>query len=56
MCRAVKCRICGKTTWAGCGDHVEQVLGSVPHDQRCQGHDKVDAGGGGWLKGLLRRA
>ena len=26
MCRAVKCRKCGKTTWAGCGMHVDQVM------------------------------
>lgn len=56
MCRAVTCRTCGKPTWAGCGEHVEQVLGSVPLDERCQGHDSDGSGGGGWLKGLLRRA
>ena len=22
MCRAVKCKTCGKTTWSGCGQHV----------------------------------
>ena len=25
MCRAVRCKTCGKTTWAGCGQHVNQV-------------------------------
>lgn len=39
MCRAVKCRRCGKTTWAGCGQHVDQVMQAVPQDQRCAGHD-----------------
>jgi hypothetical protein len=36
MCRRVTCRRCGKPTFAGCGRHVEQVLGDVPADQRCR--------------------
>lgn len=36
MCRALTCERCGKPTWAGCGAHVEQVLGHVPKDQRCR--------------------
>ncbi|SDU66534.1 hypothetical protein SAMN04489733_7958 [Amycolatopsis keratiniphila] len=36
MCRRVTCRSCGKATYAGCGQHVEQVLGGVPAAQRCQ--------------------
>lgn len=39
MCRPVPCAICGKTTWAGCGDHVAQVKETVPADQWCDGHD-----------------
>jgi len=38
MCRAVTCKKCGKTTWAGCGQHVDQVLRAVPSTQRCEGH------------------
>ncbi|HJB10177.1 MAG TPA: hypothetical protein H9786_06550 [Candidatus Brachybacterium merdavium] len=38
MCRAVTCRTCGKTTWAGCGQHVDQVMRDVPRAQRCEGH------------------
>ena len=38
MCRAVTCRVCGKTTWAGCGSHVEAVRSSVPAGQWCDGH------------------
>jgi hypothetical protein len=38
MCQPVPCRICGKTTWAGCGDHVEQALAHVPPGDRCPGH------------------
>ena len=38
MCRAVTCRTCGKTTWSGCGQHVDSVMGGVPARDRCQGH------------------
>lgn len=37
MCRAVKCRVCGKTTWAGCGEHIQNVKRSVPAGQWCNG-------------------
>lgn len=40
MCRTVRCRTCGKTTWAGCGQHVAQVMRSVPAANRCPGHPK----------------
>lgn len=36
MCHLTVCRTCGKPTWAGCGRHVEEVLGHVPPAQRCQ--------------------
>lgn len=38
MCYAVTCRKCSKTTWSGCGQHVDQVMRGVPAAQRCQGH------------------
>ncbi len=38
MCRPVRCRQCGKTTWAGCGQHVGAVRAMVPGDQWCAGH------------------
>lgn len=38
MCRAVKCRVCGKTTWAGCGSHIDAVKAGVPAGQWCDGH------------------
>ena len=38
MCRATRCRTCGKTTWAGCGRHVDQVMAGVPRADRCAGH------------------
>lgn len=40
MCSAVTCRECGKTTWAGCGQHVDQVMRNVPKSRRCEGHVK----------------
>ena len=45
MCRPVSCNTCGKTTWAGCGQHVDQVMAGVPAADRCRGHEnaKVDA-------------
>ncbi len=38
MCRPVTCKTCGKTTWAGCGQHVDQVMATVPRADRCTGH------------------
>ncbi|WP_022877005.1 hypothetical protein [Glutamicibacter mishrai] len=39
MCRQVQCKICQKTTWAGCGQHVDSVMRGVPGKDRCPGHD-----------------
>lgn len=36
MCRRVHCNECGKPSFAGCGMHVEQVLGDVPKPERCR--------------------
>ena len=35
MCYPEKCPTCGKTGWAGCGQHVDDVMRSVPAAQRC---------------------
>lgn len=53
MCRAVTCTTCGKTTWAGCGQHVAGVKASVPAGQWCGGH--ADAERTSWFRRLLRR-
>lgn len=37
MCRPVTCKVCGKTTWAGCGQHVQMVKQSVPASNWCNG-------------------
>lgn len=56
MCRPTRCRTCGKTTWAGCGQHVADVKASVPAEQWCPGHasDPQDPGGS-WLRRILGR-
>lgn len=53
MCRAVTCRKCGKASWAGCGQHVNQVMAGVPKSQRCDGHAGEPSGG--WMGKLLGR-
>jgi hypothetical protein len=35
MCYPEKCPRCGKTGWAGCGQHADDVMRSVPPAQRC---------------------
>ncbi len=67
MCRRVNCSSCGKPTFAGCGAHIEQVLGDVRPEDRCHCREKASApsgagsssatpstgGVGGWLRGVL---
>lgn len=60
MCRRVSCGSCGKPSFAGCGMHVEQVLGDVPKAERCRCREEKSAGnaapeGGGqsWMQRLF---
>lgn len=53
VCRAVKCRQCGKTTWAGCGQHVDMVLRGVPAADRCAGHQREAGEAGSGFFGRL---
>ncbi len=46
MCKQIQCRECGKPTWAGCGAHIEQVMGAVPPEARCKCREKGGAGKG----------
>ncbi|NYG16914.1 hypothetical protein BJ956_001433 [Arthrobacter psychrochitiniphilus] len=58
MCRAAKCRKCQKATWAGCGQHVKQVMAHVPRNERCAcdpNAPKKPAESKGWLARLLGR-
>jgi hypothetical protein len=41
----VTCEKCKKATYAGCGRHVEQVLGDVPRDERCDCRAKAGTKG-----------
>ena len=61
MCRRVVCEECGKPGFAGCGKHVEQVLGDVPVAERCGCHgtpsaksEQNRAGSGSWLDALRK--
>lgn len=59
MCYPVTCKQCGKTTWKGCGQHVDDVRRSVPAGQWCPGHDDEPSSGdrpaGGFLSRLFGR-
>ncbi len=35
MCQKVTCDKCGKPTWQGCGEHIEQALADVQPADRC---------------------
>ncbi len=55
MCHAVRCRECGKVTWAGCGDHVDQALAGFAPDDLCECADGAPAGQqSGWARFLGR--
>ncbi len=51
MCRPVRCNSCGKTTWAGCGQHIDQVKAGVAAGQWCTCDQ--DGGGQPQRKGLF---
>jgi hypothetical protein len=61
MCRRVNCSKCGRPTYAGCGAHIEQVLGDVPREARCQCREQKSqtpasgAATGSWMQRLLKR-
>ena len=54
MCRRVECSKCHKPSYAGCGMHIEQVLGDVPKEQRCQCRESAGSAAAGG-DSLLRR-
>jgi len=61
MCRATTCKVCQKTTWAGCGQHVSAVRATVPASQWCAGShtqaelDAARSGRAGFFARLFRR-
>jgi len=61
MCRRIQCEHCGKPSFAGCGMHIEQVLGDVPAADRCRCQEEAAAGAQGhepkrfsWLRAFRR--
>lgn len=55
MCRPAECPQCGKTTWSGCGRHVDSVMTSVPQSQRCTCDRRSAPPPSGGLRSLFRR-
>lgn len=56
MCRATRCKTCGKTTWSGCGQHIAQVKAGVPAKDWCNGqHAAVEKAASGRDRGFLSR-
>jgi hypothetical protein len=55
MCQRATCKTCGKATYRGCGQHVEQVLAGVPRSERCDCDQTGAAAGPGSGGGLLAR-
>jgi hypothetical protein len=57
MCRRVTCSRCDRPSFAGCGAHVEQVLGDVPPAERCRCHERTATAPSGerrsWFARLL---
>ncbi len=54
MCRAVTCKTCGKTTWAGCGQHIASVKRGVPASQWCDGQHVKEPSSGFFAKLFAR--
>ena len=56
MCRPVRCKTCGRTTWAGCGQHIGQVKAGVPAKDWCNGqHTAAEKEASGAGRGFLSR-
>ena len=53
MCRPVRCKACGKATWAGCGQHVADVRALFTAEEWCGGHEQP--AGTSWYRRLLGR-
>lgn len=54
MCSPARCSKCGKTTWTGCGQHVDQVMARVADSDRCTCRE-VDDHAAGWRGSLFTR-
>lgn len=47
MCFTVVCPRCGKKTWDGCGEHVEEVMSGIPEAQQCRCDSELDPAAAG---------
>jgi hypothetical protein len=54
MCSNTTCKKCGKATWKGCGNHIEDALAGVPMSKRCtcRENDAVAQSSGGFFARL----
>lgn len=43
MCSPATCRACGRTTWSGCGQHIDQVKARVKPSDWCTCTDEQKA-------------
>ncbi|WP_169748102.1 hypothetical protein [Demequina rhizosphaerae] len=53
MCSRITCNQCGKATWTGCGQHIEQALAGVAQDQRCSCDQSSSNGSFGSIFGSI---
>ncbi|ORX89578.1 hypothetical protein K493DRAFT_67154 [Basidiobolus meristosporus CBS 931.73] len=53
MCFPATCNTCGKTTWKGCGRHIDSVMKNVPVEQRCTCPREQPAGGKSFLSSIF---
>jgi len=62
MCQRVTCKSCGKPTYAGCGRHIEAVLGDVAPEARCRCRESATKPApqsgkrGSWLASILGKS
>lgn len=54
MCSPALCSNCGKTTWRGCGMHVDMVMAGVPQPQRCTCHEANNVAGNSAVSAFQR--
>jgi hypothetical protein len=56
MCRPATCKNCSKATWSGCGEHVDQVMRTVPKKDQCVCADTATpASSGSILSRMFKR-
>lgn len=55
MCSRITCNQCGKATWTGCGNHIDQALAGVPQDQRCTCEQKQSGSFGSIFGSIFSR-